>query len=1247
MVAAFFQDAQDFCAPFRGCRFRCTSVTFYEPFGLIERRQQVRANGPIVIDLSSAVCLRPKWCVQVRLLLGAAGSGKTFRCLNEARQALLRSAEGLPLILLAPRQGTYQLEQQLLASPVLAGFTRLFILSFEALARFIFEQIARPCPRQLSEEGRLMVLRSLLAQKRGNLKVFRASARMTGFAQQLNLMLGEVQRARLSPTALRQIAAAVPQSEGLARKLEDLAALLQEYLDWLQAHDLQDSDALLTAAAELLRAQPHSGFRIESLWVDGFAEFSEAELDLLCALIPHCESTTLTFCIDTLPAQKQSWLSHWSIVTRTLSNCRRRLTGVAVVDVITEALPRNSDGSRFVKNPVLKHLEQSWAAPRPYPKMTAPAVAPGKGDGAVADKPASALSKDPDLASDVSCSMRVVTCPNREAEVTLAAREILAFVRAGARFRDVSVLLRKLDPYHQVIQQVFSRYQIPFFLDRRESVSHHPLAELTRSALRVIALDWRREDWFAALKTGLFPARDEEIDLLENEALARGWKGQTWLKQIRLKDIPKTDYERDRLAQLEKQLESARRQILPPFEQFMSALAASRNRPTGPQLASAIRGLWTSLRVEQQLDNLTSGTELDFRSNPGTSVHETVWRQMNAWLDNAELAFPGESLPLREWVPILEAGLANLTIGIIPPALDQVLVGAVDRSRTPEVKLALVLGLNEGVFPASSEQASLLTDTDRLELERRDVFLGSSARRHLGRERYLGYIACTRARQKLVLTSASHDPAGAPLNPSPLLSHVMLLFPGLRPETAPLVASWKEAENPAELFPFLARTDHGKQTLGGKQSEHSALCISNSALLSVPGVASLLENMRCFSNRQVSETLTRQVARRLYGPVLRTSVSRMEQFAACPFKFFVHSGLRAEERRLFELDVKEQGTFQHDVMALFHQELRKEGKRWRDITSAEARKRLGQLAQRLVSSFRDGLFETSDQARFTARVLTESLQDFVETLVGWMRTQYQFDPVEVELPFGEDGASPAWTLPLGVGKQLELYGRIDRVDLYRLPGTNRALCVVVDYKSSQKQLDQVLVTYGLQLQLLTYLNVVRQWPNPGSAFHVDQLEPVGVFYVNLRGKYGRERNRNDALADPEGARKLAYRHSGRFDAKALRQLDGRPDAREGDQFNYRINNDGQINKGCREAVAEENFRSLLTQVQTNLRTMGQQVYDGRAEVSPYRKGILTACDQCTYQAICRIDPWTHKFRVLRRATAATDLENNEDPSAAL
>ena len=1199
--------------------------------------------------------------VRVRFLLGPAGSGKTFRCLAGIREALAVSQEGPPLLLVAPKQTTYQLERQFLADDSIPGYTRLHILSFERLAHFVFDQLGRKSPRMLDEGGRLMVLRGLLARKRDELKLFRASARLTGFAQHLSLVLGELQRNQQTPELLRALAGQMQEERGLSYKLQDLATMLAEYLAWLKAHELQDADCLLAEAAAALggrsksegrgpKVQEHrpvsSGnpaigdeqpaLRIDGLWVDGLAEISGPELDLLAALVPCCREATVTFCLERVPTEKLSWLSNWSVVQKTFEECKKRLGSLPDVSVSLEVLARGPGETRFVKNPVLAHLEEYWAAPQPYRSAT---------EEVRGEVRSGTFGPRPSDFGFSSSALRVAVCANPEAEVTLAAREVLRYARAGGRFREVTVLVRSLVAYHEPLQRVFSRYGIPFFLDRRESVSHHPLAELTRSALRTVAFHWQSDDWFAVLKTGLVPADDSDIDRLENEALARGWKGSVWQKPLAVASDP----------ELTAWLAELIRRILPPFQRLALDMGACQNKPTGPQLAAALRGLWGMLNVEERLQEWAGGEGSGSDLSGLGRVHQTVWSQMNKWLESIELGFPAEALALREWLPILDAGLAGLTVGVIPPALDQVLIGAIDRSRNPDIKLALVLGLNETVFPAPPETSALLTETDRRELEKRGVFVGPTARQHLGRERYYAYIACTRARERLVLTSALHDANGSPLNPSPFLSQVRQLFPSLPIETVPRSFDWRESEHAVELIPPLLAVQRSssvaaRQPSAGREEARPATSVGATddaaavssqlspivlpeSLASLPSLASVVERLRHFQSPLPEESLAPELATQLYGSSLHTSVSRMEQFAACPFKFFVQSGLRAEERQLFELDKREQGTFQHDALALFHTDLRRENKWWRDITPEEARERMGRIAQSLIASYRDGLLQASEESRFMARVLTESLQDFIETLVGWMREQYHFDPIQVELPFGEGEGSPAWVVGLGDGQQLELYGRIDRVDVCADPDSDAGLCVVVDYKSSPKQVDPLLLAHGLQLQLLAYLNVLRRWPAPVPLFGFERLVPAGVFYVSLRGKYGQESNRVAALADAGETRKRAYRHTGRFDVRSLRLLDARPNAQQGDQFNYRLTKSGEVYKSSIEAMPPEAFLALLDSVEANLRRMGKEILSGQVKLDPYRKGSTTACDQCEYASICRIDPWTQNFRVLRKPEA--------------
>jgi ATP-dependent helicase/nuclease subunit B len=401
-------------------------------------------------------------------------------------------------------------------------------------------------------------------------------------------------------------------------------------------------------------------------------------------------------------------------------------------------------------------------------------------------------------------------------------------------------------------------------------------------------------------------------------------------------------------------------------------------------------------------------------------------------------------------------------------------------------------------------------------------------------------------------------------------------------------------------------------------------------LLKLPALKVLAENLRQLREPDPAENLSPALAEKLFGPVLNTSVSRLEEFAQCPFKFFVRSGLRAGERKIFELDARERGSFQHEALKIFHDELAKENKRWRDLTPPEARERIRVIAAGLGEYFRGGLMRDTAQTRFETRAMTESLQDFIAVIVSWMREQYEFDPAAAELDFGgENSRATAWKMDLGRGQKLALQGRIDRVDLWRDPAGG-ALAVVIDYKSGGKKLDALLIEHGVQLQLLAYLNALRHWEEPCKFFGVEKLVPAGVFYVNLSGQFESGRTRDEVLGEA-GAAKSPYRHNGRFDAGALPQLDRTGAA---DQFNYRLNQDGSLRKGSTEALPLAEFESLLDGIETRLREMGRAIFSGEAKVDPYRKGAEIPCDFCDYRAVCRIDPWTHQYRVLRPAKAS-------------
>lgn len=1126
--------------------------------------------------------------MRVNFLLGPAGSGKTFRCLADLRARLVAAPAGPPLVLLAPRQATFQLELALLSHPGLQGYTRLRILSFERFAEWLLTRLEVPERRAVSEEGRIMVLRALLHQHHEQLQIFRASSRSPGFARLLSSQLLELQQHRVEPVVMRATAKRLDPAAGLAAKLQDLALLLEHYQAWLDTHQLHDAGTLLERAADALdtatRAADPSGLRIEALWLDGLAELTPQELRLLVACVPFCDEATLAFCLESEPRENLPWLSTWSVISRTFRRCHAALSADERCAVRVEVIGRDAQRSRFTTSAgtgavrsrsILQQLEAGWTTGSPSSASTA----------------------------EVARELALVPCPDPEREAVMAAREILKFVRAGNRFRDCAVLLRQLDTHQAGLRRVFTRFQIPFFLDRREPVAHHPLAEFTRSALHTVLYHWRLTDWFAALKSGLTALAIDEVDRLENIALARGWEGATWLQPLAIPEAPAVADECERL----------RRRVIGPFVRLRESLG---EQPGGRALAAALRELWIACDVESIMEGWAAAT-------PEAMAHLTVLEELRAWLDHLEQAFGDFQQPLRDWLPILEAGLNAVTVGVIPPCVDQVLIGAVDRSRNPDLKLVVVLGLNEGLFPQPTASTGLLTETDRFALETATLNLGNDLHLRLGHERYLGYIAFTRARERLILGWSEHDAAGQQLNRSPLVDHVQRLFPNAANEAFQVKNTLEECLHPTELLGVILQT--GLTQAGSPQLAEILGAGDQPAGLS--GLREQLEHFASWDAAQHQDRLGATAVEQLYGARLRTSASRLEQFAACPFQFFVSAGLRARERDRFEVDARKTGTFLHEVLRQFHEELAAEKRRWRDLAPDAARDRIARIGAEQLSRVAAGVLASQARHRFQAAGLISLLQEFVATAIRWMAT-YRFDPIAVELGIGgESGPLPYWEISIDDGRTLAFRGSVDRVDAAVIPGRDDAVCLaVMDYKSGNKQLEQLKMRAGLQLQLPAYLAALREVASGSPLLGGKQAIPAGMFYVRLKDATERVSHR---AAAPDNKSSKRFEHSGRFSFEWLELFDSGFAGGGSGQFNYRLKKDGQPHGGGTQLIRQSELEQLLAGAKSMLQAMGRDILAGNISVDPYRKGVEIPCTWCDYKPICRIDPWTHQYRPLQ------------------
>ena len=957
--------------------------------------------------------------MDVRFLFGPAGTGKTHQCLAELRTELRANPEGLPLVFLAPKQATFQLERQLLAGHGLAGFMRLQIFSFPRLAHFLQAELGDPEPQILDESGRVMVLRALLRKHEDELEIFRRSARQVGFATEFSRQLREFQEQRVSPAQLEATAAEGALPNTLRAKLRDTARLARAYLLWLKDHGLTDGDALLDTAADGLVAARRSGRqpRLGAVWLDGFAEMTPQELRLLAETVASADRSTLAFCLDQVPPEHPEPLSPWSVVGDTFRKCHARLQQLEGVKIRVTQLERqmNSGPGRFRHTPFLAHLEANWPCPRPAAWHGAVLAGQRELNLAAAHEAACVLLEAGDSV---------------EAEALLAARQVQSYVAAGGRYRECAVLLRSLDTHGDAFRRTWRRLAIPMFLDRREPVGNEPLTTLTRGALRTAIGGWRHDDWFGALRSGLAGLEMEAVDALENEALAGGWSGSYW----------------DRPRPAEGRIENANHhRLVEPFRTFADAI---REEPTGREIAAAIQALWQCLKVEVVLKRWDDESDQG-RGLARLASHQAVRRQLDQWLEEVCRALGTTRMPAPAWLDVFESAWVGLTIGLVPPALDQVLVGAIDRSRNPNLELVILPGWNDGIFPQSTPVLGLLTALERQLLFERSTALQLPTVVAGARESFYAYIALSRARSKVVVTWS--EASSSALLRSPFIARLIRCGAQFEPSAIPAQAVNLWREFPTELNP---------------------------TLILEPAVG--------------TEHLTKEVAAALYGRTLYLSASRLERMATCPHQSFLMSALRINERDVWCFEAREQGDLAHELLAEFHRTVVRQHGSWANLNPASARIILEDAARRIR---RTG--PTDGRRDFLASGWITKLGRFVADTTEWL-PGYRFLPHSAELRFGRSNELSALKLALGEGASLVVEGKIDRIDQQseKVPQI-----IVLDYKSSNRRWDQRAMSAGLEIQLPVY----------GLALRAAGFQVAGLAYVGLSGRSVPSKSRTSSI----------------------------------------------------------------------------------------------------------------------------------------
>lgn len=1101
--------------------------------------------------------------MSLTLLTGPSGAGKSYSLYEKVIDGSLKHPSEA-FFVIVPEQFTMQTQEALASRHPGGVLLNVDVLSFARLAYRVFDETGTRAAELLEETGKTFILEKLALDLSDELPAIRRALGRTTGASEMKSVLSELMQYAVTPEALKALAESEGTRRPLRSRLRDIARLYEAYRDelgsrFLTAEMIPDKLCEILPGSRLLQGA--------HVYFDGFTGFTPVQMKAVRAILRQAADVTCAVTVDRAYTTRPGADDGLFILSRQMIRALLKAAEETGTPVAPEQfLPMPKEG-RFGNSPDLLFLSEQIFRPGRRVREGVPE----------------------------SLSLTRYGDPAQEADGI--ARTAARLIREeGLRCREIAVLTGDMEIYGREMRRAFLAEGLPYFIDEKRPLLGNPFVEAVRAALSCCADGFTYESVFRLIKTGLTDLTDNEADVLENMAVTCGLRGKgTWQKEW-------SGLYRGETAEELAFINAARQKVADVLMPLSDALA-SRSLTVRDKAAALFRFMRV-LRIQEKL----KGRETAFAETGRYELareYAQIYGRVMALLEKLVDVLGDRKMSLQDLRRLLEAGLSEMRVGLIPPGTDQIVVGDIERSRLGPVKVLFFAGVNEGLIPKTAKEGGFLSETDREDLKAHGLDLRPSAREAAYIQNDYLYLALTKPSEKLLISCVRSGLGAGEGRPAFLIGLIRRLFPDL-PMNDVIAVSPAEAERPADGVPLLygmfrnlrdRSPDDASAELYGWYVRHGALKKRITALSAGA------------SYRYEKDAVSRETARRLYGRILSNSASRLETFSKCPFRHFAQYGLTLRERIDFGLTSLDRGTILHDALQRFAQKAAANGLSLRDLDE-ETRRRLS--AETLIETAGRGRYFTQTARGAYELTRLTRLLDAAAYVAGEQLVAGDFEPFYLEKSY-EDDVLQSRTIGLSDGERMILRGRIDRIDVCDDGGVRYVK--VVDYKTGRQAFDLNEVYHGLQLQLVLYMNAALELCRKDGALTV----PAGLYYQPVSDPILPYQG-GDADAHLAYVRALRGKGVTSSDETVYRHLD-RSLAPGGGASPYvplRLKKDGTPYKDQVTAGASD-FETLGVFAVRKAREIGRDILAGRAEAVPYRYKSAEGCDYCPYRAVCRFD----------------------------
>lgn len=1126
----------------------------------------------------------------VQFVLGPAGSGKTEYIIKKLIDESMEHVD-LNYLYIVPEQFSMEAQRDIVTRHPRHGSMNIDAIGLNRLAYRVFDELSMNPGQVLEDFGKSMLVKKILMDNKQDLLVYGSYMDKMGFVDEMKSMMSELFQYAVDREDIDHAMENMDEDSSTYRKLHDIRLIYEKF----EERNAKDSYIVAEQLSELLADNVgRSRFLADSyLYFDGFTGFTPVQMKLVSKLMSHTRGVIFAFDIDAdqIGLSKPKEYELFRLTKETVAAiCKAAAEAHVDIEENVVLCRKNEVPYRFRTNESLAAFERNIFR-YPHQRISGPVD-----------------------------SIKLVRTDRSRDEALFVASKIRDLVEnQGYRYKDIAVVAGDLHDVAGYYKEAMDEYKIPVFIDENTALRGDPCSDTIRAFLALMTDNFSFNSVFRLLKSGMTGVDQMDVERIENYALGRNLRGyKSWQKEIC--DKKGSSYADE--------MNSIRRQIMSIF----SEECISVYKPSSPNSKNTVRNYTSELY--RFLDDLNVWRKLEKhkevlygegRIDEGDAYGQ-IFTKIVSLFDKVVSILGDEEMTVREYAGVLDAGISDMEIGIVPPTIDRVVVGDITRSRLNHVKVLFFTGVNEGIIPKPAKKGKILSNGDRQNLENCGVTLAPSDRTNAYIEQFYIYTCLTKPSDKMYIVFRKNGEDANALNPSYLVDRIRNIFPDLEITDFDLDSEVPETINGALRY-LVNRYDMVENDV----TLQAVKRLIEEQDCDVSDYRKWLDAMRkghVYTN--TARQLSPETVSLLYGNELTESVSKLEKYAECQFKYFLQYGLGLMDRETYQLNSANVGTILHESMEKMFKYVKVVwGNDWGKMSDDELTAKAVEFVDASADDEAEEFFLDSSRSAYVKKFLEDIAVRTAKTLRTFVLCS-DMRPENFEKRFNtaenEDNLSD-YVFNLKNGIKMNIKGVIDRLDEYM--DDNDVYFKIIDYKSSEQKIDKARVLAGLQMQLVTYGAIAYELEkrrmekierskddvHVGGLLYYAFSDPIADM-TDFDGDIRFDENRHEMVTDE-------MRMFGKLKVGAIEDvvLDSSKYSGiyNGSSRAVQVMDSSKATLAENQAMDEVMIEELMEANRRNIERLGNCIADGEIKINPVKSGKSSACTYCTYRSICMFD----------------------------